>query len=73
MRTDPSSSVGAVKLPMETARTEGPATCRRSAGACNATRSISTDSAGVNVPSMLATSGMRRITPFAGSLTDTSP
>ena len=58
---------------METARTDGPATCRRSAGACNATRSISTDSAGASVPSMLATSGMRRITPFAGSLTDMSP
>jgi hypothetical protein len=45
---------------------------RRSAGAPIAVRSISIASAGTSVPSMLATSGMRRMTPPSGS-TEMSP
>ncbi len=65
--TAPSSSVGTVTLPIDSACTEGPSTWRRNAGAFNATRSISTDSAGVSVLSMSVTSGMRRMMPLCRS------
>ena len=73
MRIDPSASVGAENFPIDTPCTAEPDTCSLSEGARNATRNISTDNAGVSVPLTLDTSGMRRMTPFAGSPTDINP